>query len=422
MSEITFADVVHQSISFSFDDPAEQLVLKLLDTGWFQRLRDISQTANTRLVYMFSEHSRFGHCLGVAYLAKLVLSKLARNHSQEIEPYRAAVLVAALLHDVGHLAPGSHTAFKTWFPGQPDSHESLAEQVITHDPEIGAILDSHSRTLKTQVTQILDESEKIPAWTWQLISGGGWNVDRGNWSAVDSILAGVSYGQYNIPALVDSIVITPNGQLALMENRLDSMMHFAVSRHAMYRQVYQHRVLLAADTLNKAVVDRARALGDKLEFIDDTMAHALAAKTVADLSLETMFNMRESWWRYHLTRWSRSKDSIVSDLSQRILNRRLLKTIRVQNEDDKEALCKKATNALNTLGLDPRYYLHELSTLDVHSGDSKQSMLVQLDNGSIITLSQADPLFNAMASATRTSQKSWIALPKEAKVLVGHAR
>jgi HD superfamily phosphohydrolase len=422
VSEITFADVVHQSISFSFDDPAEQLVLKLLDTGWFQRLRDISQTANTRLVYMFSEHSRFGHCLGVAYLAKLVLSKLARNHSQEIEPYRAAVLVAALLHDVGHLAPGSHTAFKTWFPGQPDSHESLAEQVITHDPEIGAILDSHSRTLKTQVTQILDESEKIPAWTWQLISGGGWNVDRGNWSAVDSILAGVSYGQYNIPALVDSIVITPNGQLALMENRLDSMMHFAVSRHAMYRQVYQHRVLLAADTLNKAVVDRARALGDKLEFIDDTMAHALAAKTVADLSLETMFNMRESWWRYHLTRWSRSKDSIVSDLSQRILNRRLLKTIRVQNEDDKEALCKKATNALNTLGLDPRYYLHELSTLDVHSGDSKQSMLVQLDNGSIITLSQADPLFNAMASATRTSQKSWIALPKEAKVLVGHAR
>jgi HD superfamily phosphohydrolase len=422
VSEITFADVVHQSISFSFDDPAEQLVLKLLDTGWFQRLRDISQTANTRLVYMFSEHSRFGHCLGVAYLAKLVLSKLARNHSQEIEPYRAAVLVAALLHDVGHLAPGSHTAFKTWFPGQPDSHESLAEQVITHDPEIGAILDSHSRTLKTQVTQILDESEKIPAWTWQLISGGGWNVDRGNWSAVDSILAGVSYGQYNIPALVDSIVITPNGQLALMENRLDSRMHFAVSRHAMYRQVYQHRVLLAADTLNKAVVDRARALGDKLEFIDDTMAHALAAKTVADLSLETMFNMRESWWRYHLTRWSRSKDSIVSDLSQRILNRRLLKTIRVQNEDDKEALCKKATNALNTLGLDPRYYLHELSTLDVHSGDSKQSMLVQLDNGSIITLSQADPLFNAMASATRTSQKSWIALPKEAKVLVGHAR
>ena len=56
MSDITFADVVHQSVSFSKNDPAEALLLNLIDTPWFQRLRDISQTANTRLVYMFSEH------------------------------------------------------------------------------------------------------------------------------------------------------------------------------------------------------------------------------------------------------------------------------------------------------------------------------------------------------------------------------
>jgi HD superfamily phosphohydrolase len=187
VSDITFADVVHQSISFSPENEAEQLILSIIDTPWFQRLRDISQTANTRLVYMFSEHSRFGHCLGVAFLAKLVLEKLAKNHPREVEPYRAAVLVAALLHDVGHLAPGSHTAFKTWFPGQPDSHESLAEQVILHDPQIGSILDGYSPSLKDQVVGILAESDEVPAWSWQLISGGGWNVDRGNWSAVDSI-------------------------------------------------------------------------------------------------------------------------------------------------------------------------------------------------------------------------------------------
>jgi hypothetical protein len=251
MSEITFADVVHQSISFSQEDRAERLVLDLIDTPWFQRLRDISQTANTRLVYMFSEHSRFGHCIGVSYLAKLVLDRLASAHRKQVEAYRPAVLVAALLHDVGHLAPGSHTAFKTWFPGQPDSHEALAEMVISGDSAISRLCDSYAPDLRDQVIAILAESDQVPAWTWQLISGGGWNVDRGNWSAVDSVLAGVSYGKYNIPALADSIVITKDGQLALMENRLDAMMHFAVSRHAMYRQVYQHRVLLASDTINK---------------------------------------------------------------------------------------------------------------------------------------------------------------------------
>ena len=98
MSDITFADVVHQSIAFSPQDKAERLILDLLDTSWFQRLRDVSQTANTRLVYMFSEHSRFGHCVGVAYLAKLVLEHLARKHPIDVEKHRAAILVAALLN------------------------------------------------------------------------------------------------------------------------------------------------------------------------------------------------------------------------------------------------------------------------------------------------------------------------------------
>jgi HD superfamily phosphohydrolase len=422
MAEITFADVVHQSISFSSDDPAERLVLDLVDTTWFQRLRDISQTANTRLVYMFSEHSRFGHCVGVAYLAKLVLSKLAAHHSQEVARFRPAVLVAALLHDIGHLAPGSHTAFKTWFPGQPDSHEALADLVISHDPEITSICDSFAPNLRSQVMAILSESEEVPAWTWQLISGGGWNVDRGNWSAVDSILAGVSYGKYNIPALADSIVITADRQLALMENRLDAMMHFAVSRHAMYRQVYQHRVLLAADTINRAVVTRARDLGDALVFSDETMQVALAARSIADLNLDTIFAMRESWWRYHLTRWARSDDTVLRDLSQRILNRKLFKTIRTETDQHRQELRSQGAAALDQLGLDPRYYLHELSSADVHAGDSKQSMLVQLDNGGVITLAEADPLFNAMASESRSSQRSWLAMPKEAKVLLGKPR
>ncbi len=422
MTEITFADVVHQSISFSMSDPAERLLLDVVDTPWFQRLRDISQTANTRLVYMFSEHSRFGHCLGVAYLAKLVLEKLARLQPKVVGEYRAAILVAGLVHDIGHLAPGSHTAFKTWFPGQRDSHEELAERVISEDPDIARLLQTYSPSLQSQVLHILAESTEVPAWTWQLLSGGGWNVDRGNWSAVDSVLAGVSYGTYNIPALVDSIVITPEGHLALMENRLDAMMHFVVSRHAMYRQVYQHRVLLAADTLNKAVVDRARVLGDKLEFADETMRVALAARSAQDLDLHTMFTMRESWWRYHLSRWATGTDSVLAELSNRILNRRLFKTIRIQGEEHRHAVLQKATEALTSLGLDPRYYLHELSTLDVHSGDSRQSMLVQLDNGSTITLAQADPLFNAMASDSRSLQRSWLALPREVKSLVGHVR
>ena len=422
MSDITFADVVHQSVSLSQNDPTERLILSLVDTRWFQRLRDISQTANTRLVYMFSEHSRFGHSLGVAYLAKLVLEKLARRFPNDVEQYKAPIMVAALLHDIGHLAPGSHTAFKAWFPGQPDSHEEIAEVVVDGDPEISGLLDAFSPKLRPTVLSILSESDTVPAWTWQIISGGGWNVDRGNWSTVDSVLAGVSYGKYNIPALVDSIVLTEDKHLALMENRLDAMMHFLVSRHAMYRQIYQHRVLLAADMINKAVVQRARDLGDAIPFADAAMRSALAAKQVTDLTLENIFLMRESWWRYHLSCWVTGGDSILRDLSDRLLHRRLFKTIRCPSNASMEVLTKEARQALDKLGLDPRYYLHEISAGDVHSGDTRQSMLVQLDDGRVITLSEADPMFKAVVSDDRLSRRSWIAVPKEVKVALGHAR
>ena len=287
--------------------------------------------------------------------------------------------------------------------------------MLTQDPEISELLANFDPNLRKTVLAILAESDEVPPWTWQIISGGGWNVDRGNWSTVDSVLAGVSYGKYNIPALVDSILITKDKRLALMENRLDAMLHFMVSRHAMYRQVYQHRVLLAADMLNKAVVQRARDLGSALEFADDVMQHALAAKNAQELTLGDMFEMRESWWRYHMARWSRSKDPILQDLSDRILHRKLFKTVRIIDGASRSDLLTEATSALESLKLDPRYYLHEISTADVHSGDSRQSMLVQLDNGQVMTLMEADPLIRSMAAESHQSRRSWLAMPAEAK-------
>ncbi len=422
MSAITFADVVHQSISFSRDIPAHAVVLDLIDTKWVQRLRDISQTANTRLVYMFSEHSRFGHSIGVAHLANMLMDKLAAKYKREIDQYRTAVSAAALLHDVGHLAPGSHTAFKTWFPGLEDTHETIALRVITEDSEINKILSHFGESVPHQVAAILDESSDLPPWTWEIISGGGWNVDRGNWCIVDSILAGVSYGRYNIPALTESMVLSDDKHLALQENRLDAMMHFALSRHAMYRQIYQHRVLLSADTLNQALAKRAREIKDSLPFADNAMRQVLSADSPESLSLDTIFAMRESWFRYHLLQWSQSNDPILSDLSNRLLYRRLFKTVRVGEFDDKADLRGRAVEAVKKAGLNPDYYLHEITTSNMNSSDYKKSMVVLMDDGRSRHLADAEPLFGSMAKESGSLKKSWLVMPKEAKDLMGRAR
>lgn len=423
MAARAFADIVHDSITFSDDIPSQRLILSLIDTRWFQRLRDVSQTANTRLVFMFSEHSRFGHCIGAAYLAELVLTQFLQNpelrtHTDSLNRYRSAVAAVSLLHDVGHLAPGSHMAFRTWFPKEHDSHEELGLRIIEEDSEIQQILRAADPELPAMVKQIIQSDAAAPPWCYHLTAGGGWNVDRGNWLSVDSVMAGVHYGLYNIGALVDSLTLTPAGELALRENRLDAMLHFAVSRHAMYRQLYQHRTLLAADVLNQVIVKRARELRPNLPFLDSAMNRILECRTPDELDLETVFQMRESWWRYHISRWATSPDPILSDLCNRLLHRHLFKTVAV-SEEDEETLEAKARSVTIKQGLDPTYYLHTVRTTDVHSKDTKESLLVIKDKGEVVSLAKADPLFGALG---RTSLKKWLVMPDGVKQQLGRKR
>ena len=423
MAGRAFADIVHDSITFSDDIPSQRLILSLIDTRWFQRLRDVSQTANTRLVFMFSEHSRLGHCIGAAYLAELVLTQFLQNpelrvHAESLNRYRSAVAAVALLHDVGHLAPGSHMAFRTWFPREHDSHEELGLRIIEEDPEIQHILRTADPELPTMVRQVIRGDAAAPPWCYHLTAGGGWNVDRGNWLSVDSVMAGVHYGLYNIGALVDSLTLTPAGELALRENRLDAMLHFAVSRHAMYRQLYQHRTLLAADVLNQVIVKRAREIRADLPFFDDAMNRILECRTPDELDLPTVFQMRESWWRYHISRWVTSSDPILSDLCNRLLHRRLFKTVAVTDENE-ETLEAQARSVMLKQGLDPTYYLHTVRTTDVHSRDTKESLLVIKDTGEVVSLAKADPLFGALG---RTPLKKWLVMPDGVKHQLGRKR
>lgn len=416
---VTFADIVNQSLSFQPDVPEEKLILDLIDTPWVQRLRYIYQTAHTRLVYMFAEHSRFGHSLGVAYMAVLVLKHLARTHPLQVKEWNAAVSAAALLHDVGHLAPGSHAAFKCWFPQEKDSHEEIATKILRNDEKISEILESFEEGLTEKVCLILDESDKIPPWTWQIISGRGWNADRGNWCIVDSILAGVDYGKYNVQAIISSLTLSADETLTFFENRLDAMMHFSVSRHAMYRQVYHHRVPLSADTIAQSIVQRARDIESDLFFADHVMKKVLLASSPSDLSHKDIFEMREPWWLYHLSRWSQNKDPILSDLSMRLINRELFKTIRIHENDDRDKLVKKIKSLLVQADYDPKYYMHIIRTGNTHGSEYRNSPQLLKEDGSLSSFCHEDPLYSALLDIP---EKSWIVVPADVKQNLGRLR
>ncbi len=412
---VNFADVAHGTLIFDKGNEWDALILKLIDTSWVQRLRRISQTGNTKLVYMFAEHSRFGHSLGVAYLASLLLKHLEGDSPEIVREFGPAIGAAAVLHDIGHLAPGSHLAEGVWAKKGKLSHEDLTMRVILEDPEIGAILETHAPKMTELVVKILDEDSDLPPWVTSLVSGGGWNVDRGNWSIVDSVMCAVSYGRYNVTALIDAFRISNSNELVLQESRLDALSHFFVARNSMYRQIYQHRVLQVADAMTKNIVMRLRELGEGINgvFMDSTMRDLLFSDNIfTALPLKTLFKVDESWWSYHLSHWVDSEDEILRDLSSRLLNRKLFKTLPIEKTNIE--LLEKARELTSKLGLNPKYYLIEVREKDSHRETKEEPPKVFRESGEIVRVKDVEPLVEILSERSGIS-KGWLAVTEEVK-------
>ncbi|XP_057289814.1 deoxynucleoside triphosphate triphosphohydrolase SAMHD1-like [Hydractinia symbiolongicarpus] len=104
-----FQDSVHGAVKM---DP---LLVAIIDTPQFQRLRDIKQLGSSYWVFPGACHNRFEHCIGTSYLCGLMLETLKELHNTEYdnaveitETEILCVKIAGLCHDLGH-GPFSHT-------------------------------------------------------------------------------------------------------------------------------------------------------------------------------------------------------------------------------------------------------------------------------------------------------------------------
>mgnify|MGYP000101881161 CR=1 FL=1 len=97
MGSRTYHDPLHGAIRLDRALPAEALVIDLIDTAPFQRLRRIRQLGPAYLTFHGAESSRFTHSLGVLQLARQAARGALRNdggggavHGCECASVRAA--------------------------------------------------------------------------------------------------------------------------------------------------------------------------------------------------------------------------------------------------------------------------------------------------------------------------------------------
>ena len=76
MSLRTYHDPLHHGISLDSAKPAEAMIIELIDSAPFQRLRRIKQLGPAYLTFHGAESSRFTHSLGVFHIARRAINNL----------------------------------------------------------------------------------------------------------------------------------------------------------------------------------------------------------------------------------------------------------------------------------------------------------------------------------------------------------
>ena len=150
MSQRTYHDPLHRGIGLDRNAPAEAMVMELVDTAPFQRLRRIRQLGPAFLTFHSAESSRFTHSLGVFHLARRAFNRML-TLDPALEQHRGLLYAAALLHDIGH-GPMSHTGEEMFGL----HHEAWSARVIREHPAIRASLDNHEEGTAEAVADLLE--------------------------------------------------------------------------------------------------------------------------------------------------------------------------------------------------------------------------------------------------------------------------
>lgn len=361
MSERIYRDSVHNIIRVETDTLEGDLIARLIDSAEFQRLRRIRQLGLAHFAYQAAEHSRFTHSLGAFHLASRILGRLRRKYSIT-DAQHTAGLVAALLHDVGHGA-FSHVIE----PVLNFHHEDFTiETVLSDETECGRILNEFSPSLGSNVADIIRGTFR-PRAIAQLVSSQ-LDVDRMDYLLRDSLMTGAKYGVYDLEWIIKSIEIDEEtDQIYVSAKGLSAVEDYLQARHYMFRQVYFHRTLRAAESVLHSLLRRALLLFGAGEPIWYSPGTALETILKGEkLSLTEHLSLDDSDFIFAIKQWRASSDPILSDLCSRFINRRLFKAFDMDMPDAAhDTFVGDARKLVEKRGFDPEYYFVEDKAGDV---------------------------------------------------------
>lgn len=392
-------DPVHSYIHIHYE-----VIWNCLDSKEFQRLRRIRQLGGDFQVYPTAEHSRFSHSLGVYEIVRRMVTEVKSLCVELTEYEKVCVMLAGLLHDVGH-GPFSH-AFEHI---TNHSHEEYTAKIILGNTELNAILRAVSEKLPQDIVFIIQHTHENDILN-QIVSGQ-LDADRMDYLLRDSYFTATSYGQFDLERILRTMRVRKTNEgrkvIVVKYTGIHSVEDYIMARYQMYWQVYYHPVARSYEAVFIQLFNRLKDIFkvDKDYFEDMKVLIPFLEKS--EVSVDEYFKLDENSLLYCCALIQDKEDKIAADLAKRLQNRRLFEYV-----DYNEENLAQIKNMLKENNFDERYYLKiENIEASVYSPYKGRKILIEKLNGDIVALEKASTIVESITKG-QTKKEGTIFFPK----------
>lgn len=387
-----------------FNDPVygfisipQEIIFDVIEHPFMQRLRRIKQLGLTDLVYPGALHTRYHHVLGAMHLMSKAIATIRRKGHTISETEEQAALLAILLHDIGH-GPFSHALEHDIVSGV--SHEEISIFFIERlSKEFNGELDLALEIFKNTYPK---------EFLHQLVSSQ-LDMDRMDYLNRDSFYTGVNEGKIGSDRIIEMMNVV-NGKLVLEEKGIYSIEKFIVARRLMYWQVYLHKTVVAAEYMLIQALRRAKELKQKgtALFASPALNYFLENNVSAedfksDPKVLERFALLDDYDILGAIKvWQSESDKVLSELSKRIIERRLFKIEVSKTPFNVEKITAIRAEIVKNLNLSEQEAEHFIITNKLTNNAynfKRENINLVMKSGEIIDVTKASDNLNISALA-----------------------
>jgi len=399
---------------YGFINVPSELHFDLIQHPYLQRLRRIKQLGLSHYVYPGATHTRFEHVLGAMHLMNSAITELRKKGHQINEEERLAALTAILLHDIGH-GPYSHTL------------EGILLQNVNHEEMSVLLMEKINEEFGGRISLGIDifKNNYSKKFLHKLVSSQ-LDTDRLDYLKRDSFYSGVTEGGVGTDRIIKMLNVADD-ELVIEEKGIYSAEQFLVARRIMYWQVYLHKTVIAAEEMLKRAIKRANEEAHKngvfatpaLGYFFDHNLNGIEkvnSEPVLQYTLDAFTKLDDTDIIVSLKEWSDHSDKVLSEISQRIINRNLFH-VDISNKpfDEKKIsiLKEKVVSKYKISGDDADYFVFSDRIKNkAYSIGKDNQITVLFKNGKTADIAEASDLSNII-TLSETVEKYYLCYPKD---------